>query len=223
VTGAPASLPAERKRSFSLLILIYIKALREQQSRRWDRHILKAAIITGMGIAAGLTAAKLVASVKDTIKQDAERAAESYSRILASIHANTVRTVANLVAFDTQGTRNFRFEAVLDERTSEVCRFMHGRVFSVPAALSAFEAAVAGGSLEELAASHPWAHVSGNRIFVRTGGNAKEVATVEEAGAGTAGKIGRYSTEYSDEELAALGVAVPPLHPHCRSTIVAVP
>lgn len=222
VTGTKPKMTRERRESLRLWATLYIKALRDSYDTRWSRIVLLALGTAAAGVAAGVASGQITQDVIDTVRAKAEELASSYWRMLAGVHANNVRGYANLGALEQEGIRTYRFEAVLDERTSEVCRFMHGRTFDVRVALDSIESAINADTPEEMANAQPWVQSSGGSIYIRSGENKVTLATVEEPGKGVAGRVGVYSTEYSDEELAALGVLVPPLHPHCRSTIVAV-
>lgn len=222
VTGTNPKVTRETRESMRLWVLLHLQALRESYGTRWDRIALVALSTVAAGTVAGFASGKITQDVLTAIRDKAEETARTYWRVLSSVHANNVRGFANLGALDDSGIRTYRFEAVLDERTSEVCRFMHGRTFDVRVALDNIEAAVNAATPEEMAAAQPWVQSSGGRIYIRSGDKRTDIATIEEPGKGVAGRVGTYSTEFSDDELAALGVVVPPLHPHCRSTIVAV-
>jgi hypothetical protein len=120
----------------------------------------------------------------------------------------------------------YRFEAVLDEVTSEVCRFMHGKVFTVEHAMDRFRDVERARDPERIRDVQPFVEVGadpeGNQVlFYERGGRRRAVAQVDEPAVGERDEVGRYSRALSPPQLEAAGVTVPPLHGRCRSTIVA--
>lgn len=139
--------------------------------------------------------------------------------------ANRGRTYTQLAAFDEADIERFRFEAVLDEVTSQVCRFMHGRAFSVERAVQRFDEVEQVRDPEAISDLQPWMRVGadpdGNQVlFYERGGRRRMVAQVDEPAIGRADQVGRYSRALNNDELEAAGVTAPPLHGRCRSTIV---
>lgn len=92
-----------------------------------------------------------------------------------------------------RGIAKYQLEAVLDNRTSEICRRLHGRTFDVEAAFNMIDAALRVTNSDDFKTVHPW--VSGTKQSL-------------------------YELEHqSDSELQARGVLVPPFHPNCRTTL----
>ena len=107
-----------------------------------------------------------------------------YWRMLANLAASRAYHYALLSSAQSRGIRGYRFVAVIDERTSAICREMNGREFWIAAMDRAFD----NDDPEAARVYLPW----------------MDAADIQ----------GR-----SSADLAAMGVLVPPLHPHCRSTI----
>ncbi len=132
----------------------------------------------------------------------------SYWDNIATIFANRARNFSAVSTMDEAGLDFFRFDAVMDEVTSRVCRAMNGRVFSVERAMDRFRQVAKLKDPEKVAELQPFVSESSDE---------------EGGGLTIKGPGGRRSIEdLSDDELEAAGVAVPPLHGNCRSTIVAV-
>jgi hypothetical protein len=139
--------------------------------------------------------------------------------------ANRGRTYTQLAAFDEADVERYRFEAVLDEVTSEVCRFMHGKVFSVERAMKRFREVERARDPERIQDLQPWVQVGadddGNQVlFYERGDRRRVVAQVDEPAVGERDEVGDYSRQMSPDQLEAAGVTVPPLHGRCRSSIV---
>lgn len=119
-------------------------------------------------------------------------------QLMAGISANltTSRLVTYGFLFEAKlkGIAQYQLEAVLDDRTSEVCKRLHGRVFQVEQAFSYTDQVLRTTEPDALKAIAP---------FLRS--NKSALAELE---------------NMTDEELQARGVMVPPFHPGCRTMLV---
>lgn len=153
---------------------------------------------------------------------------ESYWRMIASTFTSRARTWSVLRSFDEAGIGAYQFDAVLDEVTSEVCRFMHGRVFQTNSALAHMQLVEQAPDPEDVAEIQPWPSIkkdpeTGERhIQIKQGGQVKQVGTVHTPAVGQKDKTGQYTPAMSSRQMQASGIAQPPLHGHCRSTLVPV-
>ena len=89
--------------------------------------------------------------------------------------------------------KTYEFLSVNDERTSEICRHLDGKVFKVDVARDIRDRLLNSKSPEDAKEITPWP----------TGEYLQEALSTSSA-----------------NDLAAMGIAVPPLHFHCRSEIV---
>jgi hypothetical protein len=142
------------------------------------------------------------------------------------VFTNRARTSTQLAAFEDAGVERYRFDAVLDEVTSEPCRFLHGKVFTVARAMERFRDVERARDPERIRDLQPFVQVgaddAGNTVlFYERGGRRRAVARVDEPAEGTKDAVGRYSRALSPTQLETAGVTVPPLHGRCRSTITA--
>lgn len=135
---------------------------------------------------------------------------DGYWENIATIYSNRARNFGALSTMDEADIAYFKFEAVMDEVTSRICRVLHGRVFSVDRGLKRFEKVARSKDPESVTTLQP---------FVSEGKD-------EEGNAGLffkgSGGDRRRADDLTDDELEAAGLSVPPLHGNCRSTIVAV-
>lgn len=108
---------------------------------------------------------------------------------------------------------------------SEICRFLHGKVFSVSRGLATFEQVEA--NPEAIKTLTPWVRdgvddKGRQTLFVdRGGGRTRRVAVVDKPAVGTRDQRGSYSAGLSPSRLQDIGISFPPLHGLCRSTTVA--
>ncbi len=124
----------------------------------------------------------------------------NYTQIVSANVAQRARVYGSMLAFRDAGFQRYQFVAQLDERTSEICQEMNGRVFTVARGVQTVERAVAAATPEDFMEEHPWPP---NVEYVR-----------ETAGTG--------SFAEQNARLESAGVAMPPLHGRCRSAIEAI-
>lgn len=122
-----------------------------------------------------------------------------YSEILVANAANRGRNMAFLSSFADAGIERFRWNSVLDERTSEVCTFLNGREFAVETGTKLMGEVSDAETPAEVKEITPW----------RSEGQLRTTA-------------GKGPTSTQNARLAAAGVMVPPAHGRCRSVIEAV-
>lgn len=199
--------------------------VRDEMGRRRDSLSAKARGIVERGMEQGLDRHDLGAELERTLNAEGANRSRAYWNMLASVFMVRARSATTLTSFDEAGIDQFQFESVLDEVTSQVCRFMHGRVFSVPAAMQQIAALEAMEDPDAIREAQPFMSVGrdaeGNQtLYYKKGGERVQAARVVESGVGRSDEVGRHSHAKSDADLQAAGVAVPPLHGLCRSNLV---
>ena len=200
--------------------------VRDAYDRRHEAFSQRARDIVASGVERGLGRAQITEELSSQLAAVAGRPA-SYWEVVATSFANRGRTYTQLAAFDEAGIERFRFDSVLDQATSLVCRFLHGREFSVARARQRFEDIEQAADPEAITDLQPWVQVgaddAGNQVlFYKRAGRRHVVAQVDESAVGHADKVGRFSRAMGTDQLEAAGVSVPPLHGRCRSTITVV-
>lgn len=115
--------------------------------------------------------------------------------------SGTVRTYGStfgaLTSIQEAEFERYTFEAVLDQRTSPICQFMHGRSFTVRSAVNLRARMLDRADPDQFKDVAGWKTVE----------QAQQIA-------------GEGSTESQSTALSAAGLQMPPLHPHCRSLIL---
>lgn len=140
-----------------------------------------------------------------------------YFDVVSRIFVNRGRTLSSLLSYDEGGVKRYEFVAVLDSRTSDICRFMHGKTWDVGPELDRFEEATRLRDPEKIRDLSPFVQrgkdaEGKNILYIKQGGRKRRVATIEESGLGQKGERGRYSKPMTNAQLRAAGVTVPPLH-----------
>lgn len=131
-------------------------------------------------------------AVRDMVLGNGEMMADIASNLTTSRLVN----YGALYEMHATGIASYQLEATLDQRTSQVCRRMHGKVFNVEQALTHTEKVLRTTDPQELRQAAPW--IKSNKATL-------------------------YQLEHlSNAELAGKGYSVPPFHPRCRTIVVPV-
>jgi len=121
-------------------------------------------------------------------------------RVFADISSNL--TTSRLVSFGflsqarASGIDRYQLEATLDERTSQICRRLHGKTFSVTRSFDHTLDVLKTRAPEDLKAKAPF--VDGSKAGLS------------------------HLENTNSDELQAQGIMVPPFHPHCRTILVTI-
>lgn len=122
---------------------------------------------------------------------------DNYTRIVSANVAQRSRVYSGISAMHGAGIVRYQFSAVMDERTSEICQEMNGRIFTVASGVRQLEAVAAAETPEAFMEAHPWPR------------NADAIREI-------AGK-GSFTEQNSNLEKGE--VILPPLHGMCRSSV----
>lgn len=100
----------------------------------------------------------LSAYLRDTLTQFDRP--DAYWDVVSSAAIVRGRSYGAVSGFQHAGVKELRFVAMGDERTSDVCLEMNGKVFPVSAAIRAAAAAMAAKTPDEMKDAHPWVTLS---------------------------------------------------------------
>lgn len=191
----------------------------------------EARLIVQAGLQEGLGSDAIATNLERSVRSQVLGRSPSYWSVVSNSFLNRSRTDTNLKGLASAGLAQWMFEAVLDRQTTDQCRMLHGKVFSVTASLQRMAATdVAQDVVRETKQNEPWLQngkdADGNPILYTrdpVSGDRTTIARVLESGVGEADRIGRYEQLVSDQALQDRGIPQPPLHGRCRSTIVPAP
>jgi hypothetical protein len=125
---------------------------------------------------------------------------DNYTRIVSANVTQRSRVYTNVSAMSDAGFQRYIFTAMMDERTSEVCQEMNGRIFTVASGKQVLNDVSIAETPEDFIDAHPWPK------------NAEAVRVI--AGDGT--------RQEQNRNLEQAGIALPPLHGYCRSVVEAL-
>jgi SPP1 gp7 family putative phage head morphogenesis protein len=179
--------------------------------------------VVARGLEKGLGAEEIALDLADSLSIVSQPL--SYWSTVSMQYVNTARTYSQLIGFEEAGIEEYAFEAVIDEATTDICRFYHGKTFSVSAARAHMDSELELEEPEAIKDLSPWMREArdeaGNRIIVyRQGGRTNQVARVTRSGFGRSDDVGDFDGAMSDAALAKAGLLRPPLHANCRTTII---
>ncbi len=120
-----------------------------------------------------------------------------YFEMLSGTVRNVASNFGSISAMEDGQIQTYVVTAVMDERTSEICRFMNGRTFTVRDGRSHVDRLLGASDPEEVKSTAPWV-------------SAAEAQTI--AGGGDAAS--------QRAALASGGLAAPPYHGRCRTVLL---
>ena len=198
--------------------------IRDELGRRQLELSQRARNVVAEGLERGLgrddIASQLAAELAPVVARG-----PAYWQTIAASFAARARSYTELDSFNEAGIERFRFEAVLDQVTSSICRFMHGREFSVERARQRFDQVEGAQTPEQIADLQPWVrsgrdHAGNQVLFFERAGHRHLVARIDQPAVGRLDEVGRYSRALGVDALEAAGITAPPLHGRCRSTLI---
>lgn len=158
---------------------------------------------------------------------------EWYYRVVASASTSRARSFGQMRGYQSAGYAEYMWEAMMDARTCEVCRFLHGQTFPVADTVARFERALRNPDPEAGINEMPWYRVVGGEttpegfrmggsIFVapRGQGPTTLVADVRTSGVGQNDVRGTHRVHTPVRQSG--GSPVPPAHGLCRCTTTPV-
>jgi hypothetical protein len=199
--------------------------VRDEYGRRHEAFGERARQIVADGLEAGFG--------REDIASDLEAAAETviagrgsfYWEVVAGSFISQGRSFAQLSAYAEAGIERYVIEAVLDECTTEICRFLHGKSFTVSSGIGKFEQMEA--DPERATELAPWVREAvdpetGRKVlYAEQGGGRVTIAEVLRSGVGSRDDRGEFGRSLSEQELVGLGIGFPPYHGLCRSLTLA--
>ncbi|MCP4677373.1 MAG: head morphogenesis protein [Deltaproteobacteria bacterium] len=182
---------------------------------RLDDFGRKARGIVSHGIDQGLGNDDITAQLQKAAEANLVNRSKHYFQTVANSFIGRGRTFATLSSFNEAGIERYVYEAVLDEATTEQCRFYHGKVFTVNRGLNLFDRVDAEPDMiKELT---PWVRKGRDEddneiLYVKRKEGITRLATIAEPGIGQRDKIGTYSNALKESQLSELGCVMPPTH-----------
>jgi hypothetical protein len=197
----------------------------DEMGRRVDSFGEAAKDIVAQGMEAGWgrkeISEKLAAAANGKIAKGG-----AYWDVIAGAFVGRARSWSQLIGYDQAEISRYRVVAILDQATTQICRFLDGQVFDVREGLNALGRERTLSRPEQIKESNPWVRErrgeDGKRqLYVTRDGQRVPIATVERAGSAIDDR-GEFSGAMGERDLVNVGLGPPPYHGLCRSTTVPV-
>jgi SPP1 gp7 family putative phage head morphogenesis protein len=201
--------------------------IRDEYGRRQIAFSEKARQIVSRAIAQGLGRDEISRQLREAFRNTAVNRSAFYWDVVASAFVGRARSFAEVSSYADAGISHYIIVAVLDEVTTDICRFLHGKRFSVGASMAQFVRIERLRDPERIKHEQPWLQVRQDRrgdrvIVVPTEHGNVRVAVVEDSAERKRAKDerGRFRNGISAAKLETLNVGPPPFHALCRTTCV---
>ena len=196
--------------------------VRDEYAARAEAFGTQAREIVARRMADGLGRDDIAEELEVAAQGNLLRRPKSYWEVVAGAFVGRGRSCAQVGAYEEAGITHYQVEAVLDERTSNVCRLLHGKVFSVRDAQRSFRETEQLKNPADIKEVNPWPREDAGGIYVSRGGRRVTVAEVSRSAVGTRDDRGDFAAERPASDLARLGLGFPPYHGLCRSTTLPI-
>ncbi|MFZ5446569.1 MAG: phage minor head protein [Myxococcota bacterium] len=195
---------------------------RDEYGRRLDAFGREARRVVASGLERGLGRSDIAGELESAARAALIERAPFYWEVIASAFIGQGRSFAQVSNYAEAGVQRYRIEAVLDERTTHICRFLHGKTFGVRDALRKFDQVERLDQPEDIKRLLPWVRerLDGDRLTLHSGG--VPIADVTRSAVGRRDDVGEFRPRVSEDRLGEVGLGFPPFHGLCRSTTLAV-
>ena len=177
------------------------------------------------GLEAGLGRDAIAEELATIAEAALVRQARSYWDVVAASFVGESRSLSQISSYAEARIERYVLLALLDEHTTDTCRFLDGKVLETASALRTFERLEASEDPLAIKRERPWVRErmsdDGKRHLAVDGARGPTVlAVVERSGVGARDDRGAYSRALSSRDLAPAGIGFPPFHGLCRTTTV---
>lgn len=195
--------------------------VRDQYGRISPSLAARARPIVDAGMRDGLGRAVVRGQLESAISTGYQM--RGYWQVVAANAVGHARSYTQGASMRAAGVERFRYVAIIDDRTTDICLYCDGKIMNNGDAMDRMDAMLSAGSPEEVMDVHPMARQSsdGRVYYEYSDGSQRTLFNVVESGTGT-GSAGVYSNIASLGEMAEAGLGFTPLHHACRTTMVAV-
>lgn len=192
--------------------------VRDEYGRRLDVFGREARRVVASGLERGLGRVDIAGELEAAARAAVIDRAPFYWEVVASAFVGQGRSFAQVSSYAEAGVQRYRIEAVLDERTTHICRFLHGKTFAVAEALRRFELAERLERPEDIKRLLPWVRERFDGDQLTLHGAGVSIAEVTRSAVGNLDDVGEFRPHVSDERLGDIGLGLPPFHGLCRSS-----
>jgi hypothetical protein len=137
-------------------------------------------------------------AIPDSVWEQGQKSVDNYFEGLSDTHMTMSKSFSNIVAMNEARIRKIQFVAIVDNRTSQICLEMDGRIWEIEMVNDVMARMLESENVDELKEAAPW----------------KRDLSDFNVGRGE-----RLDDPILAGDLAKAGVVIPPLHFRCRSSL----
>lgn len=149
-----------------------------------------------------------------------------YYRTVAANHVARARSYSAGSTMRAAGITAYRIEAILDDRTTHQCEFLHQKILPIAPGVAAIERTMRDPDPQATLTNQPFIVDKGDHLAVPTpGGGMARVATIDQrstGGTASGQPSAQFSNGMSSSDLVSHAIGFPPYHHNCRTTTVAI-
>ena len=183
----------------------------------------RARVVVAEGLAQGLGREDIGAALRDQVPGMWEGMGRRYANLIAANAVARARSYTQLSTFQGAGVAYMEVVAMLDEKTSEICRCMDGQIIPVEGALGVAQAAASVASPEGVYAASPFLQMTAgpkDEQLLTVRGTGTPIAEVTRSGMGGVDDRGEMNQFVGGTAMPGQNIGAPPYHHNCRSTVV---
>jgi len=196
--------------------------LRDQFGQRSDALTARGRAIVQQGMRHGLGQNWIAKELQRQLPDMWKKYGASYARVVAGVAVTRARAYSDVSGYRDAGIEYLEVQAILDERTTEICRALDGTIVEVDVVYNQQMRALEIDNPEDIRKVSPFMverkDPSGQQ-YIETM-NGYRVADVVRSGMGRLDDRGEFKFHRLGRDLTNVGVGVPPYHYNCRSTTV---
>lgn len=200
--------------------------VRDELGRRVDAMTERARDVVARGLERGLGRDDIAEELAATAEGALLTRGRPYWEVVAASFIGEGRSLSQISAYAEAGIERYVLSAILDEHTTDTCRFLDGKVLQTVDALRTFDRLERATEPMAIKDVRPWVRErlgeDGKKtLSVDRGGESTLLGVVERSGVGARDDRGAYSRALSSRDLAPAGIGFPPFHGLCRTTTFA--
>jgi hypothetical protein len=191
--------------------------LRDEFGVRSDALTKRGQQIVTEGLANGLGREEIGADLRVQLPGMWDAMGKQYANVVAAVGVSRARSFSEVASYQEAGITGMEIVAMLDERTTDICRSMDGLIVPVAQARALIDAGAQVRNPEDIKTVNPFLRQRGGEIATATGTPFAEVAR---SGRGRVDDRGVANYSLNGSNMSSAGLGAPPYHFNCRTMTV---
>lgn len=179
--------------------------------------------IVRAGLEDGLGRAEIAKDLVEKIPGIWRRKTTAYAELAAAVAVSRARSWSEVSSYKEANIEKLEIQAVLDEVTSDICRFLDGQIITVDACAGLLRSGFNVKNPTDIKKTNPFISVRGrgkNKFLSTFTGT--RLAGIKRSGVGNRDDRGKFSANLFGQQLVSANIGPPPYHYFCRSWTVPV-